>query len=104
MKKVGCIKCGEKDIACLDYHHIKPEEKRFSLSCRKVRRTLLTLTREAAKCAVICSNCHRKHHYYGDFMRFRKPGKAQMKRRLRHAVADGVLTEKEYATLIRKLV
>lgn len=103
MKRVGCAVCTEDDIACLDYHHIDPEEKSFSMSCRVKRRILRTLLRESAKCVVLCSNCHRKHHYYGDYMEFRKPGIREMKRRLRHAVEDGVISEAEFTRLASTL-
>ena len=103
MKKVGCSVCSEKDPACMDYHHIDPEGKSFSMSCRVKQRRLLTLLRESAKCVVLCSNCHRKHHYYGDYMEFKKPGIREMKRRLRHAVEDGVISEAEFTRLASTL-
>jgi hypothetical protein len=103
MKKVGCCKCDETDVACLDYHHIDPKNKVFSLSCRVVRRKLHTILKESAKCTIVCSNCHRKHHYRGDCMSFNYPTQADIERRLRHAVEDDVITEKEFVTLLSSL-
>ncbi|WP_277554653.1 homing endonuclease associated repeat-containing protein [Halobaculum limi] len=60
----ACERCGEGDPACLDFHHIVPEEK--SLGIAKMiaqgyaERNILT---EIEKCEVLCSNCHRKEHY-----------------------------------------
>ena len=57
-------KCGEKDPACLDFHHRNPDDKKFDISsavkrgCSKGR-----ILEEIAKCDVLCSNCHRKLHY-----------------------------------------
>lgn len=28
-KSKGCIICGEKETACLDFHHLNPSEKDF---------------------------------------------------------------------------
>ncbi len=76
----GCCRCGERDPECLDFHHIDPKTKRFTigngtLSARERERlgqagdylTCLSvglgdLQREIAKCVLICANCHRKFH------------------------------------------
>lgn len=60
-----CETCGETDIACLDFHHTDPESKDISIA-RVVtngwsKERILT---EINKCVVLCSNCHRKLHYY----------------------------------------
>lgn len=103
MKKDGCVKCGEKDVACLDYHHVKPEEKRFTLSCRATKRRPLTIVREIAKCVVLCSNCHRKHHYYGDYMRFRRPTVKNLSRRLARVAREGLIDEATKARWVESL-
>lgn len=63
LKSCGCKICGEKEPCCLDFHHNNPAEKEFILgianSCTK---SMESLEREAAKCTVLCSNCHRKFH------------------------------------------
>lgn len=66
--KTPCCECGEDHPAVLDFHHVDPSQKSFSInegiknkvSCAK----MLT---EIEKCIVLCSNCHRKHHYAEDF-------------------------------------
>lgn len=98
MKRVGCCLCGEDDPACLDYHHIDPAEKSFGMSSRVASRGLPSLLSESAKCAVVCSNCHRKHHYYGTGT-FTYPTPGDIERRLRHATDEGAVTAEEAATL-----
>lgn len=58
-----CEKCGENHPACLDFHHINPKEKRFSLGKAKSHLTIKSLKSEIAKCKVLCANCHRKEHW-----------------------------------------
>ena len=57
----GCQKCNENDPACLDFHHLDPEEKEYVISEMTGwgRQTILN---EIAKCIVVCANCHRKIH------------------------------------------
>jgi hypothetical protein len=63
-KNLKCNKCNEDDIACLDFHHLDPLEKDAAVGqiARKV--STKRLLEEIAKCEVLCSNCHRKLHYY----------------------------------------
>lgn len=62
-KKDGCIKCGEKDVRCLDAAHINRSDK---LRDEKTGRTIspgwiTNLEKYAAelkKCKCLCANCH----------------------------------------------
>lgn len=64
-----CSICGyDKCLDALDFHHVNPEDKSFSL--REFRgRAYKTQLEEAKKCVLICSNflicsnCHREIHY-----------------------------------------
>jgi hypothetical protein len=58
----GCIRCGEKDPSCLDFHH--RNGKIDKLGHIGVFRKFGTqrLLNEIAKCDVLCANCHRKYH------------------------------------------
>lgn len=62
-RQSGCILCGEKDLACLDFHHIRDKEHTIAamgyFSTDKI-------VRELDKCIVLCANCHRKLHYYNN--------------------------------------
>jgi transposase len=54
-----CAICGYKrSVAALQFHHIVPAEKSFSLSQRGVARSLERARSEASKCVLLCSNCH----------------------------------------------
>ena len=60
---LGCGNCGENHPACLEFHHINPKEKKFSLGRAKSHLTMKSLKTEIAKCRVLCANCHRKKHH-----------------------------------------
>jgi hypothetical protein len=56
-----CSKCGyNKSVAALEFHHIDPTKKEFSITndCRSKKR----LQSELEKCILLCSNCHREEH------------------------------------------
>ena len=62
VKKSGgqCIKCGYcKCIRSLQFHHIDPKTKKFSLNGTEIKnRSMDEIDAEAAKCMLLCSNCH----------------------------------------------
>lgn len=59
-----CEKCGEKHIACLQFHHRKPETKKFSIAEGiKNGYTKSTILKEIEQCDVLCANCHTKLHW-----------------------------------------
>ena len=59
-----CEECGEKHIACLDFHHKDPQQKDLAVSmCINNGWSRDKILKEIEKCIVICSNCHRKLHY-----------------------------------------
>ena len=60
---IKCEKCDEGHPACLEFHHINPGEKKFSLGRAKNFLTIKTLQNEIAKCRLLCANCHRKEHW-----------------------------------------
>ena len=60
---LSCEKCGENHPACLDFHHINPNEKSFALGRVDKFLSIKLLQNEIAKCEVLCANCHRKEHY-----------------------------------------
>lgn len=60
-KADGCIKCGEKEPCCLDFHHIDSSTKEGSIAERR-NASEAWLRAEIEKCVVLCSNCHRKVH------------------------------------------
>lgn len=65
ISKQKCNECGEDDSRCLEFHH--KLEKRFHVSYLLTSgHTLDFLKEEIARCELLCVNCHRKKHYYGD--------------------------------------
>ena len=56
----GCEICGyNKHSVALDFDHINPAEKKFSISHRLQHSTIKTLVSEIRKCRILCANCHR---------------------------------------------
>lgn len=66
-KKDGCVICGEKHPACLQFHHNDPSQKVMTIQ-RAVARKMPhpQLIAEIKKCTVLCANCHAKQHWQGD--------------------------------------
>lgn len=59
-----CSKCDESHPATLDFHHREPKEKEENITYAVARGwSLARIQAEIAKCDVLCSNCHRKHHW-----------------------------------------
>ncbi len=59
----GCSKCGyNKNISALVFHHLK--DKKFQLDARHMStKSIEEIKEEAAKCIVLCHNCHAEEHY-----------------------------------------
>lgn len=57
-----CEHCGNQDSRVLEYHHLDPKQKKFSLSDRS-RQSIKAIKEEKAKCIPLCANCHRILHY-----------------------------------------
>lgn len=54
-----CWLCGyDRYLGALEFHHLNPEEKRLAISYNGVTQSLVVLREEAAKCVLLCSNCH----------------------------------------------
>ena len=57
---VGCVLCHENDPSCLDYHHMQPNKKKFSIGSVASSIPDKAFHIEMKKCVVLCANCHRK--------------------------------------------
>ena len=54
-----CVLCGyDRSVAALQFHHLDPTTKAFHISRQGVTRSLARARAEAAKCALLCANCH----------------------------------------------
>lgn len=59
----GCRLCGyDKCITALEFHHIDPSEKDFSVTGSRDTRSFLLMVDEIRKCILVCANCHREIH------------------------------------------
>jgi transposase len=56
-----CILCGYDEFpGALQFHHLDPSQKSFGLAMRGLTRSIERLREEAAKCVLLCANCHAK--------------------------------------------
>lgn len=56
----GCCRlCGyDRYLGALQFHHVDPSQKRIGLAYKGTALALSTLRAEAAKCVLLCANCH----------------------------------------------
>jgi len=55
----ACAACGyDRCQQALQFHHRDPRTKRFAIAGRGLTRSIDEVRAEAAKCALLCSNCH----------------------------------------------
>lgn len=58
-----CEICGyDKCNQALEFHHVNPEEKSFTISQSNIYKNLTILKQEVDKCILVCANCHREIH------------------------------------------
>jgi hypothetical protein len=54
-----CVLCGyDRCLAALEFHHRDRRTKSFGLSLRGLTRSIEKCRAEAAKCVLLCANCH----------------------------------------------
>lgn len=61
--KVECAACGFAHPAAMDFHHTDPSNKLGAVHEFARNKSWKKAYAEAAKCIVLCANCHRIHHY-----------------------------------------
>lgn len=59
-QKKPCILCGESEMICIDFHHLK--DKRDNVSAVHNYGSIKRAEEEIKKCVCLCANCHRKLH------------------------------------------
>ena len=68
-KSVPCEDCGRTfPRVCMEFHHLDGSTKNPALRNRGFidrmqTRSIKTIDEEIAKCAIICSNCHKIRHH-----------------------------------------
>lgn len=62
--KPACLICGyDKCFAALDFHHVDPSEKEYSIAKMLLGSPAKgRLEKELRKCVVLCATCHREYH------------------------------------------
>ncbi len=61
LKDKSCVDCGESDIRTLEFDHLNPLEKSFTVSqAVRLGRNVDEVLSEIKKCRVLCANCHKK--------------------------------------------
>ena len=55
----SCVVCGyDRCVGALQFHHLDRAEKRMNISAQGASLALAVLRAEAAKCVLLCANCH----------------------------------------------
>jgi oligoribonuclease NrnB/cAMP/cGMP phosphodiesterase (DHH superfamily) len=65
IKSLGdkCVDCGYTyNDSQYDFHHRNPDDKKFSLAAPQFWRKDDIIKKEAAKCDLLCKNCHAARH------------------------------------------
>jgi hypothetical protein len=63
--KTPCVKCGEDRFYVIDFHHIDPSKKLFTISDgQKAHKSKEDVLEEVKKCVCLCKNCHKEFHYF----------------------------------------
>lgn len=58
-----CEKCGyNKCNRALEFHHLNPTDKKFSISHKGYTRSWSKVKKELDKCIMVCANCHAEIH------------------------------------------
>ena len=55
-----CVDCGEEDIRCLEFDHVRGKKSRNISNLLQNVVSLENIQKEIKKCDVRCANCHRK--------------------------------------------
>ena len=56
-----CCVCGyDRCFEALEFHHLKREDKLFSIAGGGFAHSMSKLNDEASKCILVCANCHRE--------------------------------------------
>jgi len=62
-KQYKCLKCGESNYRCLDFHHMSDNKFKDVNKMVHHGNSKKKILEEIDKCEVLCANCHRKLHY-----------------------------------------
>ena len=60
LNQFNCCCCGETDTDLIDWHHVDPQQKNFTIS--RFTSAMEDWWDEVLKCVPVCVLCHRKIH------------------------------------------
>jgi hypothetical protein len=70
LRRVPCADCGVRyDTCAMDFDHRDPATKRYTVSRMICRASTAAILDEAAKCDIVCANCHRLRTMAAQFER-----------------------------------
>lgn len=63
--KTPCVKCGEKRLYCIQFHHKDPATKLFTIGeGGNLHKSNEDIINEVKKTVCLCANCHKEFHYF----------------------------------------
>lgn len=63
--KQPCVKCGDSRFYVIEFHHVDPTTKLFTISDgKKSHKSNEDVVNEVKKCVCLCRNCHKEFHYF----------------------------------------
>lgn len=63
-KGLVCSLCGEDHPACIQFHHLDPNTKEYTVSQMvSMGYGKQKIQKEITKCQIVCANCHFKIHH-----------------------------------------
>ena len=82
LRDVPCIDCGRRYPPCaMDFDHRVPEEKASGVTRMRGRAAAERILAEAAKCDIVCANCHRLRTFTRRVAAVQQAGVAQLAER-----------------------
>lgn len=61
-KGLKCARCGFDDYRALQFHHHKGDKEHAVANLLRRGASMKMIQKEAAKCEVLCANCHQIEH------------------------------------------
>lgn len=60
LKENPCVDCGENDIRCLEFDHVRGDKSKNISAMKSNNYSVEFIKSEIEKCDVRCANCHRR--------------------------------------------
>ena len=64
--RLGCEVCSEDEPICLEFHHSGNDKISEVATMIWNGNAMRAILEEIEKCDLLCANCHRKRHKYGE--------------------------------------